>query len=226
MPEGDAPEKEAAEGLPRLPPGRHGLSREFVVRNQRDRLTAGVIATVAERGYHDTTVSQICAAAGVSRRTFYTYFSTKEECYLQAFDLIDEHVAGAMAAAEADGGDWPQLVRARLRALLATYAANPDLVRFTLVAPFRAGIGIAARQRTALERILATLEEGRPGRGTRRPPAAVEQALVGGLASMITRKVLAGKGDRLPALLPDMTELFLLPYIGREKAARAAHPTD
>ena len=40
----------AAGGLGRLPPGRHGLSREFVTENQRNRLTAGMIAAVAEHG--------------------------------------------------------------------------------------------------------------------------------------------------------------------------------
>jgi AcrR family transcriptional regulator len=223
VPERDVRDDEIAEGLPRLPPGRHGLPRDFVVKNQRDRLTAGIIATVAERGYHGATVSQICAAAGVSRRTFYSYFSSKEECYLSAFEEINEHVAEAIAAAGADDGTWPRQVRARLAAMLATYAANPDLVRFTLVVPLRAGAQIAVYQRSALERILQLLVAGRPqDKGARQPSPVVEQALVGGLVAVIARKVEAGEAGRLPELLPELTELFLTVYIGREKAVRAA----
>jgi AcrR family transcriptional regulator len=223
VPERDAQDNESALGLPRLPPGRHGLSRDFVVKNQRDRLTAGIIAAVSNRGYHEATVSQICDAAGVSRRTFYSYFSSKEECYLHAFELINEHLAGTMETAGADGSSWPGQVRARLAAMLATYAANPDLVRFTLVVPLRAGADIAAHQRAALERILQTLTEGRPrSKGVKEPSVAIEQALVGGLVGVIARKVEAGQGERLLDLLPDLTELFLTPYIGREKAVRTA----
>jgi len=40
--------EDSAPGLARLPPGRHGLSREFVTRNQRDRLTAGMIAATGD----------------------------------------------------------------------------------------------------------------------------------------------------------------------------------
>ena len=38
---------------------RHGLPRDFVVQNQRDRLAAGIIAAVSEFGYHETTITQI-----------------------------------------------------------------------------------------------------------------------------------------------------------------------
>lgn len=222
MPERDAPEKEQAPGLPRLPPGRHGLDRDFVAQNQRDRLTAGIIAAVAEGGYHDTTVTQICAAAGVSRRTFYSYFSSKEECYLRAFDLVAEHLSSAMGEAGEVGDEWPVVVRERIVAMLSIFAANPDLVRFALVAPLRAGEEIAAYYRQGVERILENLGEGRPREGTRQPAPAIEQALIGGMIALIAHKVEAGEGEALPSLEPDLVELFLSPYVGREIAVKAA----
>lgn len=210
-------------GLPRLPPGRHGLSRDFVVRNQRDRLTVGAIAAVAERGYHEASVTEICAAAGVSRRTFYAYFASKEECYLQTFDLIGEHLERVMTEAGADEESWPEKVRARLAALLGVFAANPDLVRFTLVAPLRAGEEIAPHYQRGLERMLSILTEGRAANGSgRQPSPAIEQALVGGMMASIIRRVQAGEGHDLAGLLPDLVELFLTPYVGRQVAARAA----
>ncbi len=224
MAEREEPAQRQPGGLPRLPPGRHGLAREFVVRNQRDRLTAGIIASVAERGYHETTVSQICAAAGVSRRTFYTYFSAKEECFLQAFDLVFDHLVAAMREAGGEGDSWPQRVRARFAAMLAVFAANPDLVRFALVAPLRAGGEIAARHRPALDRVLAELTRGRPRRGVRRASPAVEGALVGGIMSLVARQVERGEGEDLAALLPDLVELFLTPYLGHEEALAVAAP--
>jgi len=209
------------EGLPRLPPGRHGLPREFVVRNQRERLAAGMIAAVAERGYHQTKISDIAAAAGVSRRTFYGYFKTKEACFEDTLEAVAEFLLAAMAkAAEGERG-WGAEVRARLGALLEALAANPDLVRFAFAAPPAAGGMIAARRRDLLDRLLANLAEGRP-KGARRPTEAAEHGIAGALAALLVEKEAAGEGEELPRLLPDLVELVLTPYLGRERAVREA----
>ena len=225
MSEREAQEKDAAPGLPRLPPGRHGLARDFVVKNQRDRLTAGIIAVVAERGYQDATVTRICAAAGVSRRTFYAYFSSKEECYLHAFDLIGAHLTEALVEAGTDEEAWPARIRARLEAMLEIFTTNPDLVRFALIAPLRAGEKIARRQRVAVERILKALTSDEPeGTEVRSPSPAVQEAMVGGMMTLVAGTVERGGEERLPDLLPDLVEIFLTPYIGRSRAVEAAAP--
>ncbi len=211
---------EVASGLPRLPPGRHGLERDFVVKNQRDRLTAGIIAVVGERGYHEATISQICAAAGVSRRTFYTYFDSKEDAFREAFDRIAEHLLAAMEESVDHDADWPARIRARLSVLLEVFAANPDLVRFCWVAPLRAGDAISEYHRLALERLLGALLSDKPADGIRRPSPVVEHAVAGGMMALIAQKVEAGGGDALPELLPDLIELFLTPYLGRAEAVR------
>jgi AcrR family transcriptional regulator len=216
----EVPEEEAGLGLPRLPPGRHGLDREYVVQNQRDRLTAAVIAVVAEVGYHAATVSKVCAVAGVSRRTFYSYYSSKQDCYLQAFDLIVEHLRAAVEEAGEGESDWPARVAARLSAMLEMFAANPDLVRFAVIAPLRAGEEIAAHHHEAVEGIrLALAANGGKIPG---PSPAIEEALTGGIMSLIAAKVEQGEGENLPRLLPDLVEVFLTPYIGRGEAHQAA----
>lgn len=208
--------------LARLPPGRHGLPREFVTRNQRERLAAGTIAAVAERGFNDTSITQICAAAGVSRRTFYTYFSSKEECYLAASRMIVEHLRIAADAASEDEQAWPLRVREKLRATLEFLAVNPDLARFILVAPQRAGADVASRYRSALQQAIDYLCEGRPAGGEQRTPSdAVAASLIGGMIALVVRKVEEGEGKRLPDLLPDLAELFLTPFVGRDAAVRA-----
>lgn len=206
--------------LPKLPPGRHGLPRDFVTRNQRDRLAAGIIATVAEHGYHDATISQIAAAAGVSRRTFYGYFSSKEECFFDTYRMVADHLVEAMSAAGGEQDEWPERVHAELHVLLDSLAANPDLVRFCLIAPPSAGGEVLASYQALLERLLATLTTGVPGPpDAREPTEAAEYGLVGGLAGLLVAKVRAGEGEWLAELLPDLLELVLTPYLGRERAA-------
>lgn len=214
------------EALPRLPPGRHGLPREFVVQNQRERLAAGIISTVAEHGYHGTTVTRIATAAGVSRRTIYGHFSSKDECFLATFEMVTDHLMEAMRSAGAGSDEWPDRVRAELGALLDSLAANPDLASFCLIAPPTAGGGIAARYQTFLGRLVDQMTEDLPEPAqARRPSEAAEYGLMGGLAGLLVAKVKAGEGEELSNLLPDLLELVLTPYLGRELAVREARRT-
>jgi AcrR family transcriptional regulator len=61
-----------------LPPGRHGLPKEFVAANQRTRLLSGFSHSLRSRGYTKTTIANITACASISRRTFYEHFDGKE----------------------------------------------------------------------------------------------------------------------------------------------------
>jgi AcrR family transcriptional regulator len=57
---------------------RRGRSEAGRAEVRRD-LVAAAVALFTERGYDDTTVDDIAAAAGVGRRTFFRYFRAKEE---------------------------------------------------------------------------------------------------------------------------------------------------
>lgn len=209
--------------LPQLPPGRHGLSREFVTRNQRDRLTAGIIAAVVEYGFHDASITSIAAAAGVSRRTFYTYYSSKEECFTAAYEAAVDHLIEAMAERGGGEEDWPRRVRAELSALLEALAANPDLVRFCMVAPPAAGGEIVPLYEGLLIQLGEQLTIGMPAPPqTRELGEVAERSLLGGLAGLLVAKVNEGKGEHLTELLPDLHELVLSAYLGREIAVREA----
>jgi len=47
--------------------------------NARGRLARAALVLSAERGYENTTVAEIAAAAGVTERTFYRYFTDKAD---------------------------------------------------------------------------------------------------------------------------------------------------
>jgi AcrR family transcriptional regulator len=209
--------------LGRLPPGRHGLPREFVEENQRHRIAAGMIATVGEHGYHDATVARVVDAAGVSRRAFYTHYSSKEECYLETYDMIAAFFRETVADATTGDEPWPERVRAKIAAMLEVFAANPDLARFTLVAPTRAGDKIAERYRQGVANVLRQVKEGMPPPPeVEPPPENVQFSLVAGMATLIVNRVEAGEGERLPELVPHLVEYLLAPFIGRDEALRVA----
>ncbi|HYP56445.1 MAG TPA: TetR/AcrR family transcriptional regulator [Solirubrobacterales bacterium] len=210
-----------AEGAPRLPAGRHGLPREFVERNQRERILTALVDVVGEHGYNGATVAKITKAAGVSRRTFYEHFADKEACFLGAYEMVADHVVDSMRAAAASFEDWPRQVRAALATMLSFFRAEPELARLCVIEPIAAGGEIAARHRETLGRLAGILREGRPrAEGERSLPEVTEETLVGGIVSLIVREISAGRGEELDALLPDLVELVLSPYLGVEEAAR------
>lgn len=216
MADGARAAQQLAAGRDRLPPGRHGLPRTFVAENQHERLLNGVVEAVAEHGYNATTIGAIAEAAKISRRTFYEYFEGKDECFLAAYEMIDAHVRGSMLAAGDPAGPWPEQVRARLAALLDVLSRDLAIARFYLTEPLAAGGEMAARYRDAMRLLAETI---RPEAGPAEADVEVrDQVLMGGIATLIARRLKAGEADRLTELLPDLTELALAPYIGREEA--------
>ncbi len=222
----DKPTDTAAEYLPplsRLPPGRHGLSREFIANNQRERIVTALVDTVAERGYNETTVGDITKAAAVSRRTFYEHFADKEASFLAAYEMVSEHIRSSMEAAAEAFEEWPQKVRAALATMLRFLSAEPELARLYMIEPIAAGGEAAARHQASMQAFVEILKAGRPARSGERPlPEATEEALVGGIVTLIVREISAGRTAELEQLLPDLVELTLAPYLGSEEAERLA----
>ncbi len=207
----------------RLPRGRHGLSPDFVARNQRDRLINGLILTLAEVGYQKTTVSQIGRRAGVSKSDFYKHFDSRDDCFLAAFDAAVERVRAVVVAACAEAADaeWAERVHAGIVALLALLAAEPPLAAILLAEGLRVGRGIYDRYQAVVESFVPLLRDGAPPapEGGEVPPAT-DEAVVGGIASLLSRRTIAGEAAGLAELVPDVLEFALTPHLGTEAARR------
>jgi AcrR family transcriptional regulator len=69
---------------------------------QRARLLAGMIAAANRDGYAGANVAQVISHAGVSRPTFYDYFTDKDDCFLQTNRDIAERLLAQIRDAVAD----------------------------------------------------------------------------------------------------------------------------
>lgn len=205
----------------RLPRGRHGLSREYVAQNQRERLLAALAECLHERGYDGTTVSMIGQRAGVSKSDFYKQFESRDACFLAAYDDAVVRIHERALAACGEGGDWAARVLTALDALLHLLAAEPAQTQLVLVEGLRAGRGVYDLYQGALQSFVPLLRDGAPApAGGERPPEATDEAIVGGIASLLARRVLAGETERLPEFLPEIAEFALTPYLGAAEARR------
>ena len=68
---------------------------------RRDHILRAALRCFARRGYHDTTVDEIAAEAGVSKGAPYVYFESKEELFRQLHDSWNCALAERMTAAVA-----------------------------------------------------------------------------------------------------------------------------
>jgi AcrR family transcriptional regulator len=211
--------------LARLPPGRHGLPREFVAHNQRERLIAGLAEAIAENGYAGTTIAHITRHAAVSRRTFYEHFASKDECFVAAYDTVMAELRERVGQAFEQEDDWPHAVKAGIAAMLRFLAAEPNLARLCMVEALVAGPVVVERYDSAIQSFVPYFQSGREGRSPEvlaRLSPTTEEALVGGMMSLISRRIIAGKTDQLESLLPDLVEFTLTPYLGSDEAAEVA----
>jgi AcrR family transcriptional regulator len=209
--------------MDRLPRGRHGLSPEFVARNQRERLIAGLIQALYEVGYQKTTVSLIGQRASVSKSDFYKHFESKDECFLAAYEAAVGRIREEVRAAceEAEAAEWTRRVGVGIEALLKLFAAEPALASIALVEGLRAGRGVYDRYQAAVDSFVSLLREGAPTtpQGTE-VPEATDEAVVGGIAAMLGRRILAGEAEQLVELFPEILEFALTAYMGVEEARR------
>lgn len=206
----------------RLPRGRHGLPRRFIVHNQRERMLLAVAEAVAEQGYATTTVADIIARARLSRRTFYEHFSDKEECFLAAYDTVVEQLLGAVGHAYESADGWAQKVHDGLETFLTYLASEPAFARMCIVEVVAAGTDARGRRDAAIRVFVDFLEPGR----AEAPdgvvvPALAGDVVVGGIYEIIYTRLLRDAADELVEMLPDLFYCALVPYIGHQAAEQA-----
>lgn len=209
-----------------LPSGRHGLSREFVMNSQRTRLLGAAIRIAGAEGYASMTVSAVIAKAGVSRKTFYEFFSDREDIFLAAFDLVVEQALAGCRAAYDGEGTWPERLRRVLEQALDALAAHPHEAGMGFVEVLAAGPRALQRRDAAMREFMQFLAPGyevaaEQGGGAPIPPLMPE-AIVGAIFEIVYARVLQRRTAELPELLEQLMYCALAPFLGPTEAAAQA----
>ncbi len=216
-------EESPARGRP-LHGGRHSLPADLVAFDQRERLLAALARVVAEHGYNKATIGGIATAAAVSRRTFYEHFKGKEECFLAAYDALDDYLVSLVEESVPADAEWPERVTRTLATVVGFLGEHPDLARVYVVEPNVVSTkGMWMRRQKRADRYVELLEPGRDWRGDDRDLAeGIEEAIFGGIITLLARHILAGEGDRLNRFTPAVIEFALGPFMGMERAREVA----
>jgi AcrR family transcriptional regulator len=145
---------------------------------------------VAEKGYAATTIADIVAAAGVSRRTFYEHFKSRAECLVALYEASSRNVLQVLRDAVDPAQPWPFQVDRALGAYFEAMAANPVLLRTLFIEILGLGTdGLSARRRVNQDIADFMLEviNGPVGRRAGAPGLAPEMAVavVGGINELV-----------------------------------------
>jgi AcrR family transcriptional regulator len=110
-------------------PNLRSLTRETV----RAQIAETAWSVFAERGFDDVTVNEVAAATGISRASFFRYFSSKEEAVFVALEAMGAEIATALEERPPQERPWVALRRA-FDAATPNYASNParSLARLNL----------------------------------------------------------------------------------------------
>jgi AcrR family transcriptional regulator len=101
---------------------------------RRARLVAATIDVLAEQGEARTTMTAICAAAGLTERYFYESFAGLDDALLAALDHVCEEIARvAVDALQHTSGAPDVRVNAVMAALVDLVVHSPDRMRVAVI---------------------------------------------------------------------------------------------
>ena len=164
-------------------------------------LLSAMTATVADRGYRQTSVADVLGRAGVARSTFYAHYASKERCFNDAVAEILADAVQAVREVVPQLGAPEERMRAPLAALLELVAARPDAARVALIETHAAGAESDEQRRAANDALAGVLRRSLgPGGADGALSAAVPLAICGGVESVMVRHIREGRAAELPAL--------------------------
>jgi AcrR family transcriptional regulator len=166
---------------------RRNASAEAVAAHQRARLHAAMIDACARHGYAETTARELAALAGVSTKTIYNHFASKEACLLATYDLVVQQAVGRISAASRDvscdgNGDREAGLCRAFDAFAAELVERPAPSRLALIEILAAGPAALPRIEHAealfTTMISGSLTQARDGRAI---PTKTIRPLIGGI---------------------------------------------
>jgi len=136
----------------------------------RSEIWNAAVDLFAEKGYDNTTVDEIAQAAGVSRRTIFRYFASKDDVMVQAMETYGDLLVDAVR--ESAGADQPLTIVERAVRHLAGFVVVQPRVRVMMGIMHDSRAARAAQQSeyaAMIDRVGAAFAEVVPSAGPHSP---------------------------------------------------------
>jgi len=190
----------------RLPTGAHGMAREDVESDQRDRLRRALIELIAERGYQAVRIADLTKLAHVSRPTFYALYKDKEELMLSAYDDIARRTADTALKAYNAQGSTQERMAVSMQAFCDLAASDPDAMSLFLFGAFGAGPNALQQRARSLEAFEQSAELTRDSLASAFAAGLTTKVIFGGIREVAAARLRGGRASELPGLAPELTQ--------------------
>lgn len=183
----------------------------------------GVLVASGELGYREASVRAILDYSGGHRAQFYSYFTSKDDCFAKACEAWMERLGANLLGAAISAGGWQAGVLAALTSLFEFAAERPAIARALFVETQVAGGAALATREAAMERLAAAMDSVRgeiePGQA---PPEGTGVFVVGGIDACVCEVLATGDPEQIWDTLPELMHLAVGSYLGKEAGEAAA----
>jgi AcrR family transcriptional regulator len=164
-----------------------GASLEDRRRDQRERIVASARAVFARDGFAASSIEDVVAGARVSRTSFYEFFPSKDRCLLAVFEDGITRLAGAVAQAVSQPLEPVDRIRAEVRAVASTFAADPDMARVVMIEAVGASPAVEVARTSARRAMAKVIEDQLAGypQWASHPPEERRIASMSAMASIV-----------------------------------------
>ena len=170
------------------------------------RLLQAMAEVVQEKAYGAITIADIVRAAGVSKRSFYEHFESKEACFLALYAAASASALRTLREALNPEQPWEHQIEGGLRAYFEHLAAGPGLLRALFVDIHFLGEAGAKARREVILGLAGFMEETVNGSAAgHRAPLLTPMRATAAVGAINELVLLAIEGNEV-AQLPRLTE--------------------
>jgi AcrR family transcriptional regulator len=184
----------------RLKPG-PGMDPAEVAENQTGRLVRAMTEMVAEHGYDSVKVREVVKLAGVSSKTFYRLFESKEDCFLRTHEIIVRDARAGLLHSQSEVEDWRERPRLVYAAFARELERDGSSAHLALVDAYNDGPAALEQAQRAEETFAAMIAASfaRAPDGVVVPPMVIE-GMLAGIARVARRRLRIGRERELVGL--------------------------
>ena len=144
--------------------------------------------------------------------TYYKLFPSKEAGFLAAFEMCAEAIFARVEGAIRTAEGMRAQIEAGLSALVELGAERPQMLRVAFVEARAAAVASREAQLSWLSALVTLFTGGEEANW-------VGQMTLQSMMAIVALEVAAGRTEKLPAMLPELSYVVLAPRLGAEVAA-------
>lgn len=189
--------------------------RRFIVHNTHEQIQLAAVRVVAAKGYHQTSIRDICAEANISARSFHEHFSSKEEAVFSGVEAGVDRVMGFCQEVYRNSPTWPDAVWDGMYAYAEWTKNEPAFARTGIVELLSVGPSAQELLKSLMEAFMIFLQ---PGYDLLDPAAAgsLDQPVSQRFFEVLYLHSSQSSVETIATIIPELARTLLTPFIGTQ----------